>query len=228
MKKLFGLLLGLVSLTAMAQGQFDVLSFNDFKVHVYQTNDTMRDASIIVEGNDGLITLEPPLFRNADAEFNAYIDKLGKPVVRTIFDYHIGGTKNGLMFGEAVVITNRDLQKDFRWQIKNKGAMLAKGFACSIGFDSLFKDGLYFELAKNSNEQADYLKRELVRLGYDVAPSYTNQLFVTMDKERAKDLVSRYGCEEWCEVGDKMTIRFVTSFSTKKEDVKELVEYLEK
>ena len=104
MKKLFGLLLGLVSLTAMAQGQFDVLSFNDFKVHVYQTNDTMRDASIIVEGNDGLITLEPPLFRNADAEFNAYIDKLGKPVVRTIFDYHIGGTKNvNVTFPEGMI-----------------------------------------------------------------------------------------------------------------------------
>ena len=142
--------------------------------------------------------------------------------------FYIGGTKNGLMFGEAVVITNKDLQKDFRWQIKNKGAMLAKGFACSIGFDSLFRDGLYFKLAKNSNEQADYLKRELVRLGFDVAPSYTNQLFVTMNKDKAKDLVSRYGCEEWTDLGDKMTIRFVTSFSTKKEDVKELVEYLEK
>ena len=104
MKTLFGLLLSLISLTAMAQGQFDVLSFNGFKVHIYQTNDTMRDASIIVEGNNGLITLEPPLFKNADTEFNAYIDKLGKPVVRTIFDYHIGGTKNvNVTFPEGMI-----------------------------------------------------------------------------------------------------------------------------
>ena len=142
--------------------------------------------------------------------------------------FYIGGTKNGLMFGEAVVITNKALQKEFRWQIKNKGAMLAKGFACSIGFDCLFRNGLYFEIAKNSNKQAEYLKKELIRLGFDVSPSYTNQLFVTMEKEKAKDLINRYGCEEWTNLGDKMTIRFVTSFSTKKEDVKELVEYLEK
>lgn len=104
MKKLFGLLLGLVSLTATAQGQFDVLDFNGFKVHVYQSNDTMRDASIVVEGNNGLVTLEPPLFKNADTEFNAYIDKLGKPVVRTIFDYHIGGTKNvNVTFPEGMI-----------------------------------------------------------------------------------------------------------------------------
>ena len=142
--------------------------------------------------------------------------------------FYIGGTKNGLMFGEAVVITNKALQKEFRWQIKNKGAMLAKGFACSIGFDCLFRNGLYFKLAKNSNDQAQYLKDELIRLGFDVAPSYTNQLFVTMDTSKAKELIERYGCEEWCEVGDKMTIRFVTSFSTKREDVKEVIEYLSK
>lgn len=92
MKKTLVILFSLMSMTMFAQGQFDVIEVDGGKVHVYQTNDTMNDASIIVEGSNGLITMEPPLFKSANDEFNAYIEKLGKPVIRTIFDYHLGGT----------------------------------------------------------------------------------------------------------------------------------------
>ena len=61
--------------------------------------------------------------------------------------FYIGGTKNGALLGEALVICNKDLQEDFRYNLKQKGAMLAKGRLLGIQFTELFKDDLYIEIA---------------------------------------------------------------------------------
>ena len=65
--------------------------------------------------------------------------------------FYIGGTKNGAMFGEALVILNDALKSDFRYHIKQKGGMLAKGRFLGVQFAALFKDNLYFRLEKNAN-----------------------------------------------------------------------------
>lgn len=85
---------GIVALGAAAQekGRFETYEFDWFKLHVYYTNDALGDASYIVEGRDALVTMEQPLFKDNVAEFDAYLDKLGKPVEQRITDYHIGGT----------------------------------------------------------------------------------------------------------------------------------------
>ena len=84
MKKNILILLSLITFTAMAQtkGKFEVLDLKDFKLHVYYTNDALNDASYIVEGKNGLITLEQPLFKDNVAEFDAYVASLNKPVPR--------------------------------------------------------------------------------------------------------------------------------------------------
>ena len=96
MKKNILILLSLITFTAMAQtkGKFEVLDLKDFKLHVYYTNDALNDASYIVEGKNGLITLEQPLFKDNLAEFDAYVASLNKPVQTIITDYHVGGTGN--------------------------------------------------------------------------------------------------------------------------------------
>lgn len=71
--------------------------------------------------------------------------------------FYVGGAKNGLMLGEALVINNPELQKDFRYHIKNKGAMISKGYLIGAIFESAFKDGLYFDIAKATHEMADYV-----------------------------------------------------------------------
>ena len=78
MKKNILILLSLITFTAMAQtkGKFEVLDLKDFKLHVYYTNDALNDASYIVEGKNGLITLEQPLFKDNVAEFDAYVASL--------------------------------------------------------------------------------------------------------------------------------------------------------
>ena len=72
--------------------------------------------------------------------------------------FYIGGTKVGAMMGEAVVIVNPALKKDFRYLIKQRGGMLAKGRLLGIQFETLFEDGLYFELGKTGIEMAKKIK----------------------------------------------------------------------
>lgn len=81
-----------MSTTQITKGRIETLDLGNFRLHVYYTNDAMGDISYIVEGPDGLVTLEQPLFRDNIAEFNAYEATLGKPVAQRIADYHLGGT----------------------------------------------------------------------------------------------------------------------------------------
>ncbi|WP_367278132.1 hypothetical protein [uncultured Bacteroides sp.] len=79
---------------AQTKGRFEVHDLGNFKLHVYHTNDVMADASYIIEGKDSLVTMEHPLFKDNVAEFNIYIEKLGKPIEKIISDYHLGGSGN--------------------------------------------------------------------------------------------------------------------------------------
>lgn len=143
------------------------------------------------------------------SENDVEINMLGK-----ICDaFYIGGTKNGLLSGEAIVIPNPKLDKEFRYHIKNKGAMIAKGFVLGIQFEEAFKDDLYFELAKHSNKMAQYIKDNLKDVKYFI-DSPTNQLFMEFDKDVAAKLVEKYDCEVWQENENSTVIRIVTSFMT--------------
>ena len=96
MKKVLFILFNLLTIAAMAQtkGRFEAHDLGNFKLHVYHTNDVMADASYIIEGKDSLVTMEHPLFKDNVAEFNIYIEKLGKPIEKIISDYHLGGSGN--------------------------------------------------------------------------------------------------------------------------------------
>jgi hypothetical protein len=94
MKKLLLVCFALIAIAAGAQtkGKIDVYDFGSFKLHIYHNNDTMNDQSFIFEGKTGLIDMELPLFKDNMAEFQAYEKKLNKPVIKSITDYHLGGT----------------------------------------------------------------------------------------------------------------------------------------
>ena len=140
--------------------------------------------------------------------------------------FYIGGAKNGLLLGEALVINNPDLQDSFRYHIKNRGAMIAKGYLLGIQFEEAFKDGLYFEIAKETNNVADYLKEELNKIGYETPNSPTNQVFMTVCTNLGEDIIKEFDVELWERKENEMTIRFVVSFVTTKNDVDNLINYL--
>ncbi|MDO4542833.1 MAG: aminotransferase class I/II-fold pyridoxal phosphate-dependent enzyme, partial [Bacillota bacterium] len=127
--------------------------------------------------------------------------------------FTIGGTKNGAMFGEAIVISEPKLQDDFRYVIKQKGGMLAKGWLLGAQFQELFRDGLFYRLAQDGNDKAGKLRRTIESANIPVAvDSPTNQLFPILPLDFIMELSEDFGFEVIQKVGtDKAIIRLVTS-----------------
>lgn len=139
--------------------------------------------------------------------------------------FYIGGTKNGAMFGEAMVIVNDALKRNFRTSIKHYGAMLAKGRLLGIQFCELFRDGLWFELAKHANALAAELQSGLLQKGVDfLVESPTNQIFPIFSNEEVSRLSENFAFEIWGRKDNTHTvIRLVTSWATKPEAVTEFL-----
>ncbi|EKQ51239.1 MULTISPECIES: low specificity L-threonine aldolase [unclassified Clostridium] len=142
--------------------------------------------------------------------------------------FYIGGTKNGALFGEALIICNDALKEDFRYYIKQKGGLLAKGRLLGIQFKELFKDDLYFDLAKHANRMAIMLKDALKEKGYEfLTDSCTNQQFPILPNDAIKKLNEKYSFYiEKIINGNNSAIRLVTSWATKEENVLEFIEDL--
>ncbi len=143
--------------------------------------------------------------------------------------FYIGGTKVGALFGEAVVITNPALTKDFRYMIKQRGGMLAKGRLLGIQFEELMKDGLYFELGRHANEMAYQVRDIFKEAGYEMLfDSPTNQQFPIIPDEEYEVIRKTSEGELWEKLpGEKSAIRFCTSWCTTKEAVERLREAVE-
>ncbi|MEG0156403.1 MAG: aminotransferase class I/II-fold pyridoxal phosphate-dependent enzyme, partial [Anaerovoracaceae bacterium] len=143
------------------------------------------------------------------------------PEIGSLVDaFYIGGTKNGLLFGEALVITNPSLNDDFRFLFKQRGGMAAKGRLLGVQFEEILKDNLYFELGEQANKMAEYLAEGIRAKGYsfDQEPK-TNLLFPIFPTELVEELKTQVMFEGY-KVGETTkTIRLVTSFGTTKEEV---------
>lgn len=139
--------------------------------------------------------------------------------------FYIGGTKMGALFGEAVVIKHSSLKEDFRYFIKQKGGMLAKGRLLGLQFYELFRDGLYFELGAHADRLAMMIKSELSNLGYRFfVDSVTNQQFVIVPDNKLEKLKDKYLFSYQQRYDDTHSVvRICTSWATKEEDVRELL-----
>ncbi len=138
--------------------------------------------------------------------------------------FYIGGTKNGALMGEALVICNPLLKEDFRYHIKQKGALLAKGRVLGIQFYEFFKEDLFFQLAHHANEMARKLKEGIQEVGYSfLADSPTNQIFPIFPNELIDKLQTRYDFHLWEEGKEKSAIRLVTSWATQEEMVRQFI-----
>lgn len=154
--------------------------------------------------------------------------------------FYIGGTKLGALFGEAVVITHPELKKDFRYFIKQKGAMLAKGRLLGLQFATLF-DASYLDVASlkemeegatnlymkgglHAIKQAKQIREalDLKRIPY-LVPNNTNQIFPIFEDEALAKLSEKY-ITSYQERVDEMhsAVRICTSWATKQEDVEAL------
>lgn len=142
--------------------------------------------------------------------------------------FYIGGTKQGALFGEAVVICNESLKKDFRYHIKQNGGMLAKGRLLGLQFETLFTDDLYFKIAAHANVQALRIKEAFAAKGFEfLMDSPTNQQFPIVTEEQAAILGKDFGYTFWKRIdSERVAIRFCTSWATKTENVDKLVDFI--
>ena len=139
--------------------------------------------------------------------------------------FSIGGTKVGALFGEAVVLTSAALKKDFRYLMKQRGAMLAKGRLLGIQFLALFQDDLYFRIATHADSLAMRLRRAFLDLGWPLLyNSFTNQQFPVIPNDVLNRLSHSYSFSFWQNIDENHSaVRFCTSWATTEEAVTRLI-----
>lgn len=141
--------------------------------------------------------------------------------------FYIGGTKVGALCGEAVVFPKKSPVRFFS-QIKQHGALMAKGRVLGVQFDTLFTDDLYFKIAGHAIRMAQKLKQGLSELGYTFfIDSPTNQQFILMPDETLEKIKDQVRYSFWEKPDESHTvIRFAASWATREEDVDALLALL--
>ena len=144
--------------------------------------------------------------------------------------FYIGGTKVGALFGEAVVISNPALKEDFRYLIKQRGGMLAKGRLLGVQFAALMEDNLYFEIAAHAVKLADQLRDTFDKLGVPyLVPGTSNQIFPILTDTFLDELSKNFMFTEMERVDEThRAVRFCTSWATTQENVDALCKELER
>lgn len=143
--------------------------------------------------------------------------------------FYLGGTKNGALIGEAIVIINPKLQEDFDFQVKQKGALLAKGRLVGIQFLELMKNDLYFELAKHANKMASKLKSAFLEKNCSfLTDSSTNQIFPILPNSYISELEKDFDFYIWKKIDEENSaIRLITSWATPETEVDNFIQKLQ-
>lgn len=142
--------------------------------------------------------------------------------------FYIGGTKCGALFGETVVIPNKNLISHFFTIMKQHGGLFAKGRLLGIQFDSLFKDNFYMRIGVPAIIAAEKIRKALIQLGYQLYfESHTNQIFVVLENTKMIELAKKVDFGFWEKYDDTHTVvRFATSWATNETDVEMLLKIL--
>lgn len=140
--------------------------------------------------------------------------------------FYIGGTKCGAMFGEAVVISNPHISEGFRYMIKQRGAMLAKGWLLGVQFEALLENDLYFEICSAANRKADQLRAAIDASGYSyLIKNTTNQVFPILPNVLLNKLSNSFTFIRQQKVDSEHTaVRFCTSWATTEDEINKLCE----
>ncbi len=144
--------------------------------------------------------------------------------------FYLGGTKQGLLFGEALVLAHPALQRDFRYHLKQHGGMLAKGRLLGVQFEAMLEDGLYFDLARRADRLALDLRRALEERGYAMLyDSPTNQQYPILPDELVEHLEADFAFSFWKKVDqDHTAVRLCTSWATEPAAIQALIQAVDR
>jgi len=137
-------------------------------------------------------------------------------IARLTDAFYIGGTKNGALLGEAIVINNDEFKYEFGFHLKQRGALLAKGKVIGIQFLELFRDSLFFDLAEHANKMAEKLATAIKEKGHSfLTESTSNQIFPILPDSLIEKLSKKYEFYIWQKTSSETSaIRLVTSWAT--------------
>lgn len=197
---------------------------NSTEVGTIYSKKELLDLSAFCRENNLILFLDGARLGHAlTAETN---DLVLEDIAKLTDAFYLGGTKNGALIGEAIVINNEKLQEDFGFHLKQKGALLAKGRLLGIQFQELLKDDLYFDLAKKANVQAMKIKTAFKENGFEfLAETFSNQIFPILGNAQIEELAKNFEFYVWKKIDDeKSAIRIITSWATTDEMVRSFTE----
>ena len=192
---------------------------NTTEVGTHYTKSEIEELSKVCRGNDLYLFVDGARLGSAltvDSN-DLSLEDLGQ--LTDVF--YIGGTKNGAMLGEAIVINNVELQIDFPFHLKQHGALMSKGRTLGAQFLALFTDNLFFDLARHANLMAAKLAGAFAAKDYGfLVESSSNQIFPILPNGEIERLEKKYGFYIWEKIdNENSAIRIVTSWATTIESV---------
>jgi threonine aldolase len=142
----------------------------------------------------------------------------------------LGGTKNGMAFGEAVVLFGDARAEHLPYVRKHNAQLASKMRFLSAQFIALFDGDLWYQCARSANEMAALLAEGARSRGVELAfPPEANEVFAYLPAERVPELEARFHFYTWDEAVDpqgRLLVRWVTSWDTERSDVQALLEAL--
>jgi threonine aldolase len=168
-----------------------------------------------------LVHMDGARIANAVAHLNVDIRQITKDAGVDILSF--GGTKSGMMFGEAVVFFNKDLAKNFKFIRKQAMQLASKMRFVSAQFEALLSDDLWLRNARHANKMALLLASKL----QDIAQIQITQLiesnavFATIPSKLIQKLQEKYFFYVWNE--ETSEVRWMCSLDTEEEDIEDFV-----
>lgn len=199
---------------------------NSTEIGTIYSCDELKALSLFCRVNELILFMDGARLSSALTSFanDVTLNDLGK--YTDVF--YIGGTKAGALLGEAIVLNNKALQKNFIYNLKQRGALLAKGRLLGIQFRELFRDDLFFTLGDHANRMAQKISAGISDLGLSfLTPTYTNQLFPVFSNAAIAKLLEDYAFYTWMKIDEEVSAaRLVTSWSTEEWAVDEFIKDL--
>jgi len=201
---------------------------NATEIGTIYTKKELKNLSVFCKENNLLLYLDGARLGHALMAENSDLTLADISQLTDVF--YIGATKNGALLGEAIIFNKTEITIEFEFVLKQKGAMLAKGRVLAIQFLELFKDDLYFSLAKHANQMAMKMASAIGENGFSfLTSSTTNQLFPILPNEIIEELSKNYLFYVWKKVDDKQSvIRLITSWATNENEVNTFIKDLKK
>lgn len=190
------------------------------------TKDEIADIADFAHSNGMLLHVDGARLANAAVSLGSSLKSITSDAGVDALSF--SGTKNGMMYGEAVIFFDKSLSRNVRFIQKQATQLPSKMRFISAQFEALLSNGLWRRNAKNANGMARKLASRLEdALGIRITQRVeANAVFALIPKRYIEDIQRRYFFYVWREEGEFAEVRFMPSFDTTSGDVEEFVGFL--